>query len=157
MNHITGPVNQLIKMDKWFNKMMHLRIWDEGIWTHSDISHIKKQCYFEISLGIKLDGLLRKIFHVLLSLRLWILSWPQFASCSDWELSILSAFPTSHLQTQLHHYPCKPSPRAPAASTGKAENHRDVWQLDRIARGTGYSCLRFCLSFFFICRVENYE
>ena len=94
MNHITGPVNQLIKMDKWFNNVMHLRIWDEGIWTHSDISHIKKKCYFEISLGIKLDGLLCKILHVLLSLRPWILSWPQFASCSDWELSVPSAFPT---------------------------------------------------------------
>lgn len=43
MNHITDPVNQHIKMDKWFHKVMHLRIWGGETRTHSDISHIRKK------------------------------------------------------------------------------------------------------------------
>lgn len=151
MNHITGPVNQRIKMDKWFHKVMHLWIWGGETRTHSDISHIrkKKNCYLEINPGIKLDDWLLENFHVLLSQGPWIPSWPPLASCSNWELCFQPASPNQQLQTQLHPYTCKPSPRAPAASVGKAGNHRDVWQLDRTARATGYSCLRFVVCFFF--------
>ena len=87
MNHITGPVNQHIKMDKWFHKVMHLWIWCGETRTHSDISHItkkKKSCYLEINPGIKLDDWLLENFHVLLW-GPWTPSWPPSASCSDWE------------------------------------------------------------------------
>lgn len=43
MNHITVTINQLIKMDKSFNKVMHLQIWNEEIWNHFDISYTKKK------------------------------------------------------------------------------------------------------------------
>ena len=55
MNHITDPINQCIKMDKWFHKVMPLRIWGGETWTHSDISHIrKKNCYLRSSQEISL-------------------------------------------------------------------------------------------------------
>jgi len=37
MNHIT-VINQLIRMDKWFNKAMDLQIYDERIWVPCHIS-----------------------------------------------------------------------------------------------------------------------
>lgn len=40
MNHVKGTINQLIKMDKWLNKVMHWQIWGEEIATSSDSSHV---------------------------------------------------------------------------------------------------------------------
>lgn len=38
MNHITVIINQLIRMDKLFNKAMDLQIWDEHIQVPCHIS-----------------------------------------------------------------------------------------------------------------------
>lgn len=136
MNHMMGTINQLIKMDKWVSKVMrftNLRWRDlNSFWFPT----FKRKCSFEISSGLKRDDLPLKILGVLLSLRPWVPSWPHFASCRSGKTPFHSDnHPTlcicKHSSIVTHASPALGRPVLP----GKAENHRDVWQLDRIAWG----------------------
>lgn len=150
MNHITGPVNQHIKMDKWFHKVMHLWIWCGETRTHSDISHIREKKKVAIwrstqELSLMIGSLKTSTFfygglELHLGLRRHLAVTGNLLAASS---------PNQQLQTQLGPYTRKPSPRAPAASAGKAGSHCDVWRLDRTARATNYSHLRLVGFFVF--------